>query len=245
MLLALLADIHANREALESCLQHAQAAGAGACSSWRLHRLRRRPRWVLDTVRTEVERGALAVRGNHDDAVLGRDAGMNASARAAIRWTRGQLDAEQRAFLAALPFTIEEGERLYVHANAWAPPEWGYIFGRVEAERSMRRTTSRIMICGHVHVPAIYYMASLEPARHFAPLAGCAIPLLPRRQWLAVIGAVGQSRDRDPSACYALLDDGEDTINFVRVPYDIDSAARKIVSAGLPHSLAARLYEGR
>jgi diadenosine tetraphosphatase ApaH/serine/threonine PP2A family protein phosphatase len=73
---------------------------------------------------------------------------------------------------------------------------------------------------------------------------GSGIPLLPNRRWLAVIGAVGQPRDGDPAACYALLHHEQGTLTYVRVPYDIDAAAEKIVKAGLPPPLAARLYRG-
>jgi diadenosine tetraphosphatase ApaH/serine/threonine PP2A family protein phosphatase len=78
----------------------------------------------------------------------------------------------------------------------------------------------------------------------FDPVARVEIPLNPQRRWLAVIGSVGQPRDRDPAACYAVLDDARGALTYVRVPYDIESAARKILAAGLPSMLAARLFEG-
>jgi diadenosine tetraphosphatase ApaH/serine/threonine PP2A family protein phosphatase len=78
----------------------------------------------------------------------------------------------------------------------------------------------------------------------FVPVPGAAIPLLPQRRWLAVLGAVGQPRDRNPDACYALLDDDGNTLTYVRVPYDAAAAAEKILDAGLPPVLAARLLEG-
>ena len=71
------------------------------------------------------------------------------------------------------------------------------------------------------------------------------MPLTPQRRWIAVIGAVGQPRDRNPAACYALYDDGPRTLTYVRVPYDVETAARKIRDAGLPPFLAARLASGR
>ena len=71
------------------------------------------------------------------------------------------------------------------------------------------------------------------------------MPLTRQRRWLAVLGAVGQPRDRNPAACYALYDDAVRTLTYVRVPYDIESAARKIRDAGLPPFLSARLALGR
>ena len=81
-----------------------------------------------------------------------------------------------------------------------------------------------------------------RPASHHGPVPAVAVPLMPDRRWLAVIGAVGQPRDGNPAACYALLHHERSTLTYVRVPYDIDAAAQKIVKAGLPAALAARLY---
>lgn len=247
MLIALLSDIHGNREALDACLDHAgrmradayvflgDYVGYGAD-----------PVSVLDTVRTYVARGAVALRGNHDEAAsdgLGLD--MNPLARAAIAWTHRQLDGERRAFLASLPLAHREGERLFVHANAWAPGDWGYVFDPVEAERSMRRTDARLTFCGHTHVPAVFQRLGAGAALPFTPAAGAGVPLAAGRQWLAVIGAVGQPRDGDPAACYALLDRERNLLTYLRVPYDVEAAASKIRAAGLPAPLAARLFEGR
>jgi len=246
MLTALLTDIHGNREALEACLEDAERRGAertvflGDYVGYGAD-----PGWVVDVVRSHVERGAIALKGNHDEAVFTEAATMNPLARAAIDWTRGQLGGDHLRFLADLPLTADEGDILYVHANAWAPGAWGYVTGPVEAERSLRRSAAHATFCGHVHAPALYHMAPDKPAVGFRPVAGCAIPLLPQRRWLAVIPAVGQPRDGDPDAGYALLDPEQGTLTFRRVPYDVDTAARKIMAAGLPSRLAARLFEGR
>ncbi len=246
MRIALMSDMHGNREAFEACLAHARRSavdrmiflgdyvGYGAD-----------PGWIVDTVRTEVARGAVALLGNHDAAALGDDDRMNADAQAAIRWTRGRLDADARAFLAGLPLGAREGDILYVHANAWAPGSWDYILDRFDAERSLERTDARVTLCGHVHVPALYAMAPGRPAQGHTPVPGVAVPLLPTRRWLAVIGAVGQPRDGNPAAAYALLDDARHALTTVRVPYDVEAAARKIADAGLPPRLAARLSLGR
>lgn len=245
MLVALMTDIHANREAFEACLDDAAARGVeryvflGDYVGYGPD-----PGWVLDRVRAHVAEGALALMGNHDAAALGRDAGMNALARAAIAWTRQRLDPDQLAFLAGLPLTLVEGEYLYVHANAWAPGGWDYVTSSIEAERSLGRTRARISFCGHVHVCAVYQMAPGRPPTAFRPCPGVSIPLLPHRRWLAVVGAVGQPRDGDPAACYALLQPERATLTYVRVPYDVEATAHKIRAAGLPPRLASRLLEG-
>jgi diadenosine tetraphosphatase ApaH/serine/threonine PP2A family protein phosphatase len=245
MLIALMSDIHANREAFSACLAHAGSypvdryvflgdyVGYGAD-----------PAWAVDTIMDHVERGAVALLGNHDQAISAAQVEMNEIALAAIEWTRTRLDARHREFLAGLPFTTEEADRLYVHASAWAPAEWHYVTDGYEAKQSFQATARRVTLCGHVHVPELYHLSATGKIGVFTPVAGVGIPLLPRRRWLAVIGAVGQPRDGVPAACYALLDEEEDTLTYVRVPYDIAAAAAKIRAAGLPSMLAARLEQG-
>jgi diadenosine tetraphosphatase ApaH/serine/threonine PP2A family protein phosphatase len=246
MLTAIMSDIHGNREAFSACLAHARRAGVdrlvylGDYVGYGAD-----PGWVLETVRSHVRDGAIALMGNHDDAITGADEDMHADAQAAIRWAREQINDDARAFVAALPLTHRNGHRLFVHANAWAPSRWGYIRGPIEAERSMRRTDARITICGHVHVPALYAMTPSKPAISYKPVAGVAVPLLASRHWLYTVGAVGQPRDGNPAAAYALLDDTRDMLTTVRVPYDVETAAQKIIAAGLPPPLAARLHIGR
>lgn len=246
MLIALLTDIHGNREAFSACLAHARAqnvdrfillgdyVGYGAD-----------PAWVVDTVRTLVAEGAVALLGNHDAAIDGSDDDMSNLAQDAIRWTRGQLGMEQRAFLSSLPVIHEEGSILYVHSNGYAPRAWHYITDVIEATRHFSRVEAHITFCGHVHVPMLYHMSTTAKVGSFAPVADNEIPLLPTRSWLAVIGAVGQPRDGVPAANYAIFDTARQNLRYFRVPYDFATAARKVREAGLPERLAQRLEEGR
>ena len=245
MLIALLTDIHANREALDSCLADARRRGAeryvflGDYVGYGAD-----PSYVVDTVARMAAVGAVALLGNHDEAVFGSTERMNPLAAAALAWTRGQLEDAQVAFLRERPFMVEEGDHLFVHANAYAPDGWGYVTDRLEAARSIAATSCRVTFCGHVHVPAILHLAPGRPISHLIPVDDAPIALSPEGRWLAVVGAVGQPRDDDSRACYALLDDPRNTLTYVRVSYDIDTAATKILRAGLPAPLAARLYRG-
>ena len=183
--------------------------------------------------------------GNHDEAVVKGPSGhMHEQGRAAIDWTRGQLDAAQLAFLAALPLTVTDDDRLYVHANARAPAEWGYVSSPAAAARSLAATTARITFCGHVHEPALYHSRADGAAGHFQPRAGYPTPLAGSRRWLVLPGSVGQPRDGNPAACCALLDTDAATLTFLRVPYDHDASAARIRAAGLPDAFAARLAQG-
>lgn len=246
MLIALLADLHANREAAEACLAHAARAGAGrTVFLGDLVGYGGDPAWMVDMVMARMERGAVAVLGNHDEAaVKGPSEAMVPDARAAAEWTHAALSAAQRDFLAGLPLAVEEGACLYVHANAWAPERWGYINGASAAERSLKATDRRVTFCGHVHQPALYHLSPVGHASHFEPQPGAPNPLGGRRRWLAVPGSVGQPRDGNPAACYALFDGATGVLTFHRVPYDHETAARKVQQAGLPPRLAARLREG-
>ena len=249
MRIALLADLHANREATEACLAKLRRLGydrlvlLGDLVGYGAD-----PEWMLDSAQAWIADGALAVLGNHDDDVLHADdrasAGKHPDARVALAWTRRRLDAAQRRFLETLPLSIEDDDRLYVHANAWAPAQWGYVANALAAAQSMRATAQRITFCGHVHQPALYHSESDGSARHFAPTPGVAMPLLASRHWLALPGAVGQSRDGNPAACCGLYDTTRGALTLLRVAYDHHAAAAKILAAGLPASLAARLNAG-
>jgi diadenosine tetraphosphatase ApaH/serine/threonine PP2A family protein phosphatase len=246
MTIALMADIHANREALSACLAHARAQGAtrfvflGDVVGYGAD-----PQWAVDTLAEHLESGAIAVKGNHDEALGKPEERMNADATRAIEWTRGRLDPASTALLSGLPYTAEEGEILFTHANSYAPRDWGYVRSEREAELCLRSCGARWIFCGHTHVPALFHMSPMRPPAYFAPLPGRDVPLLASRRWLGVIGSVGQPRDGNPAACYALLDPEGGSLTVHRVPYDVAAAARKIRDAGLPESLWMRLLEGR
>jgi diadenosine tetraphosphatase ApaH/serine/threonine PP2A family protein phosphatase len=192
-----------------------------------------------------ASRGAMVVQGNHDHAAgNGARPQMHAEAREVIEWTRGQLRAEQIDFLAKLPLTQELGNMLFVHASAHEPAKWEYVTGLEEAERSLRAAHSRIVFSGHVHAPALYRRADDGRMGAHQPVAGVAIALRPQHQYLVIPGAVGQPRDGNCAACYALYDDVTRELCYFRVPYDHGAAARRVIASGLPIVFAMRLIEG-
>jgi diadenosine tetraphosphatase ApaH/serine/threonine PP2A family protein phosphatase len=244
--LAIFADIHANRQAFSACLDAARAHGAerivllGDYVGYGAD-----PEWSLDAVMGLVEAGAPAVRGNHDNAIGIASDTMNAEAQAAIEWTRGRLGAAQRRFLADLPLTLAEDDRLYVHSEASNPARWRYVQGAADAARSMIATPAHVTFCGHIHQPALYSMSTTAKMTSFVPIAGVPVQLLKGRQWLAVLGSVGQPRDGNPAASFVLFDTSSCEITYCRVPYDFETAARRIRENGLPVWLADRLAVGR
>ena len=246
MRLALLTDLHANREAVEACLAHAGQQGADSYAfTGDFVGYGADPAWVVDTVMGYVARGAVAVQGNHDYSVT-RPARpqMHAEAREVIEWTRGQLNDAQLAFLAGLPLTKEQGNMLFVHASAHEPVKWEYVTGVEEAERSLRATHSRLVFSGHVHAPALYRRADDGRMGAHTPTPAKRIPVHPQHQYLVIPGSVGQPRDGNCAACYAIYDDAARTLNYSRIPYDHGAAARRVISSGLPIVFAMRLIEG-
>lgn len=245
MRIAFLADIHANREAFEACLAHAREQGAdrlvflGDYVNYGAD-----PEWVVATLMEHVARGGVAVLGNHDAAVGQWGASMSSPAEVALEWTRVQLGAEHRAFLAGLPLTHEEDGLLFVHTGVAEPAKWAYVTDTEDAALYLKATKHRVTICAHVHKPALYNVSAAARITAFRPVAGIPVPLLPQRRWLAVVGSVGQPRDGNSAAAYALLDTVKGEITTYRVAYDIDAAAEKIRAAGLPEMLADRLKWG-
>ncbi|HZW20665.1 metallophosphoesterase family protein [Noviherbaspirillum sp.] len=247
MLIAILTDIHANREAMTACLAHARERNAQRYAFLGdLVGYGADPAWVVDTVMDYVARGAFAVQGNHDIAVTqAASKHMNPQAREVVEWTRAQLNEEQLQFLDKLPLTQEHNNLLFVHATAAEPKSWEYITGTLEAVKSMHATRARITFCGHVHEPALYNLSPTGKVSSFVPTGDSSIPLGTQRRWLVLPGSVGQPRDGNPAACYALFDDVTHELVYFRVPYDYESAAAKIRAAGLPQSIGNRLEHGR
>ena len=241
MLLALFSDIHANRQAFTACLEAAHSRGAE-----RLVLLGDYvgyggdPEWTVDTVMNLVDNGAVAIRGNHDHAVISMSESMNAEARAAIEWTCTRLNAVQRRFLGELPLRLDEEDRLYVHSEASQPLRWRYVMAASDASRSLIATSALVTFCGHV-----YSMSVTAGMTSLAPAMGVPVQLSQGRRWLAVVGSVGQPRDGDPAAAFALYDTISRQITCCRVSYDVEAAARRILDNGLPVWLADRLFAGR
>jgi diadenosine tetraphosphatase ApaH/serine/threonine PP2A family protein phosphatase len=246
MKLALITDIHANCEAFQACLDAAQRHGAerlallGDFVGYGAD-----PGWVVQRVRDLVEGGAIAVKGNHDEAVVnGPNPLMVDEARRVITWTRSQLSSEQVQFLSSLPHTAEDLECLFVHANAHAPRRWAYILDRVDATLSLDACEQGILFAGHVHEPRLYRRNTHDEVIDLIPAPGVAVHLASDHQWLVLPGSAGQPRDGNPAACWALYDTATRELAFHRTPYDHARAAEKIIAAGLPSALGRRLLVG-
>lgn len=245
MRLAILSDIHANREAFEAVL-----ADLGQRRIDRLVFLGDLvgygpdPGWCLDKVAEAQARGAIVVRGNHDRAVGVPDGLMNDPARRVIDWTVDRLTVPQKMFLEDLPLMAELDGFLFVHASADTPADWTYITNEEKAETCLAASPARVVFCGHVHKAALYSRDRTGRIASHRFATGLPVPLLRSRRWLSVVGSAGQPRDGSGLASYCIVDRDTNELTFRRVGYDSATTARKMRGAGLPESLAARLVLG-
>ena len=245
MRVAVLSDIHANLEALEACLAHAgereadafallgDFVGYGADAAA-----------AVDVVMRLATDGAIVVKGNHDAAMEQPRSYFNFDARASLDLARNSLRGEQLQFLASLPLTSERAPSCFVHATAASPARWDYIDSASAALRCAQASQATYTFCGHVHDQQLYFMTAGGRMSRFVPVPGAAIPMRGPRPWLAIVGSVGQPRDRNPAAAYAMFDDAANEITFFRVAYDHRAAAARIRAAGLPEALAYRVESG-
>ena len=238
-MLALLADIHANLEALEACL--ADARGRGATRYVFLGDLvgyGADPAAVLRVIRGYAAEGAVVVQGNHDAAVARSTGGLSEGARDTILWTREVLGKEEISWLGSLPLCVREERICFVHASAASPARWEYLDDPASAKRSAEAAGSCWTFGGHVHHQMLYFGTAGGAMSAFVPVPGSPVPTPRTRRWVAIAGSVGQPRERNPAAAYALFDPQRETLTFRRVPYDHEAPARKVRAAGLPDLFA-------
>lgn len=238
---AILSDIHANLEALRAVLGDARGRADTLLCLGDIVGYGADPEACIELV---AEHCRLTVGGNHEHAVAGRiDLGwFNPYARAAAEWTHDRLDDDQRAWLGSLPLVSEAGDATLVHASPAHPEDWDYLVSAEDGFGAFGAFTTRLCFVGHSHLPGRWVQGSWGQA-HAAGTQ--AVTIDPGCRYIVNVGSVGQPRDRDPRAAYALWDVEARTVTIRRVAYDLAAARAKIIAAGLPKFLADRLAEGR
>jgi diadenosine tetraphosphatase ApaH/serine/threonine PP2A family protein phosphatase len=249
MKLALLSDIHANLGALDACLVHARSHGAQRFALLGdLVGYGAEPAQVVNLVMELAQAGALVLRGNHDVMAAFPPKDAKALGDSTALWTHEQLSADQRQFLVNLPMTSQIDDVLLVHASADNPELWRYVDDERSAGASLDAAVAmpgvRYVFGGHVHRQTLYYRGAGRGLMAFNPTPGVTVPTPRHRQWIATIGSVGQPRDGNPKAMYALFDTSMAQLTFHRVAYDHHAAATAIRQAGLLEFFAKRLEEG-
>jgi predicted phosphodiesterase len=185
-----------------------------------------------------------ALAGNHDHAVLDLtdSSGFNPYAKAAISWTKEAITPASVKYLKSLEIKKILGEVSFVHSTPYQPEKWNYILTLQSASFNFDYFDSRICFIGHSHVPIILTRNShrkcyIHDGLHLEAKEDC--------KYIVNIGSVGQPRDGNPQACYAVYDPEEETVQIKRVSYDVSVAQKKIIDVGLPRYLADRLQSGR
>lgn len=238
---AVVSDVHGNLEALGAVLEDADRAGATVLCLGDIVGYGADPGPCVDLIGS---RALVTVVGNHEYAVLGRldRRWFNAVARTAAVWSEGVLGADRLAWLGTLPLTAEVDDATLVHASPRMPEEWDYLMFAQDGWAALPAFATRLCFIGHTHVPTVWSVGSSGPEWDTGNID---VTLEPGRRYLVNVGSVGQPRDHDARASYALWDSDERRVRIVRVAYDVETARRKIIDAGLPRVLGDRLVVGR
>lgn len=243
MQILVLADIHANLAALEAVLTAAPPVDA----VWNLGDSVGYGPWPGETMaRLTSLQPSVWLAGNHDLAAIGsldlED--FNHLARAAAEWTGSCLSSEDRRFLANLP-SLVIAERVTLAHGSPREPVWEYVTSQAMAASMFGYFETAGCLVGHTHVPlAVVQRADVALAEHQSFRERDQLDLTDAK-WLINPGSVGQPRDGDPRASFAVLDLDRQTITNYRVPYDIARTQREMAAVGLPRLLIERLRLGR
>jgi diadenosine tetraphosphatase ApaH/serine/threonine PP2A family protein phosphatase len=242
-----LTDIHANLEALEACIADAGARGFDrALVLGDLVGYGADPNAVIDCIQ---RLNPLAiVRGNHDKVACGLEQaeGFNSVARSAAHWTFDLLTPAHRQWLALLPAGPHNVDDLVQICHGSPYDEDAYIFDDLDALRALKVSERPLCLFGHTHYPATFEL-SADAFDSVGPSAAAEsrLVLVDAAKYLVNPGSVGQPRDGDPRAAYAIVDVQQRCVEMFRLSYAVEEAQAKVVKAGLPDVLAQRLGMGR
>ncbi|MGA2246819.1 MAG: metallophosphoesterase family protein [Verrucomicrobiota bacterium] len=237
---AVIADIHGNLDAFQVVLEdiRAQKATHIVCLG-DVVGYNAQPKECLDIVR---QMNIPCVKGNHDEYCSTENHldGFNPHAAEAVHWTRNQLPAEDKQWLRELKYSRMAANFTMVHATLDAPERWGYVFDKLAAAASFPYQNTQMCFFGHTHVPVAFMRDTVVRGGTYSKFK-----VDPSKKYFINVGAVGQPRDNNPKAAYVIYDMDAQTIELRRLDYDIASAQKKILAAGLPERLAERLAFGR
>jgi diadenosine tetraphosphatase ApaH/serine/threonine PP2A family protein phosphatase len=237
---ASIGDVHSNLEALQAVLADAEEQGITnyACLG-DIVGYNANPCECLDIIRNL---NCTCVRGNHDHYCSHDEnlSGFHPLAADVVDWTRQQLSSEQAEFLRNLRYSAPVETFTIVHSTLDTPEMWGYVFDKLEAEANFNYQTTSICFYGHTHVPLAFEKGDGIRCGLYS-----RIKIALGKKYFINVGSVGQPRDGDPRACYAIYNMIDNVIELRRVAYDFRITQQKILDAGLPGRIAARLAVGR
>jgi predicted phosphodiesterase len=225
---AVLADVHANLEALQAVLADSeQQKCTGYAFLGDFVGYGADPKACIDIVRAM---NAPCVKGNQDEYCSAESPldGFNPAAAQAVLWTRKQLTANDREWLRSLEYVRKVENFTIVHASLSAPERWGYVFDKFAAASHFEFQQTPVTFFGHTHVPVAFVMETVVRGGTYAKLT-----IERGKRYFINGGAVGQPRDNNPKAAYVIYDLCTNAVELRRVDYDIATAQRKIREAGL------------
>jgi predicted phosphodiesterase len=243
----ILSDIHANQAALDAVLAASQDQWERVACLGDLVGYGPDPNEVIGCIRGL---SAVTIRGNHDKAGCGMDdaSSFNPVARAAVDWTREHLTASNIEYLKQLPIGPQEVDGLVLVHGA-LQDEDEYVFAPAQALDGLIESPSSVTFFGHTHVQGGFSLHdNTVGSIRVHPGGGNAadrLKLDTASRYLLNPGSVGQPRDGDPRAAYAIADLDERLVEFWRVPYDVEAVQKRMADAGLPEPLILRLSFGR
>jgi diadenosine tetraphosphatase ApaH/serine/threonine PP2A family protein phosphatase len=240
---ALIADIHSNLTAFQAVLGDVEARG-GVAEIWCLGDVVGYGPDPHQCIELLGQYEHVCVAGNHDWAAINKldTAYFNPVAAAACHWTAQQLADEDRAYLGNLPLTIKKGDFTLVHGSP-REPIWEYLLSIREAEENRAHFETKFCLIGHSHVPLVFKYGESGKCS-LSPLSDGGEVTLGEARLIINPGGVGQPRDGDPRASYAIYDEETRAVTLHRVAYDIRATQKRMMKHGLPMPLVTRLSYG-
>jgi diadenosine tetraphosphatase ApaH/serine/threonine PP2A family protein phosphatase len=239
---ALVSDIHGNLEALKAVFADLRSRGVERVYSLGdVVGYGPEPEGCLELLRREAE---VQLMGNHDAAVLEMTsvADFNENARLAVEWSRKVMAEESLDFMRDLPYVARRDGFLLVHSSPEEPPAWHYILSLGGARRSFEHFSERACFIGHTHVP---FVITRRPDGVVEEVTDRPVEFEEGCRYLVNVGSVGQPRDRDPRASYAIVDAAAGALEIRRVHYPVEKTQQLMRDRGLPPFLIERLAVGR
>jgi diadenosine tetraphosphatase ApaH/serine/threonine PP2A family protein phosphatase len=240
MRFAIFSDIHSNLEAFEAVMADAQA---NKCTHFvclgDVIGYNANPHECVERVR---ELDCPIVKGNHDEqaSLTESSRDFNEMAEAAIQWTRDHLTEADKTWLRDLKLQRQVRDFTIVHATLDTPEQWGYVFNNLDAAASFTYQHTTVCFFGHTHVPIAFIRDEGVQRQRIDKLR-----IDPGKKYFINVGSVGQPRDGDWHAAYCIYHVDSSVVEQRRLKYDLETAQKKIIDAGLPHLLAERLAIGR
>ncbi len=247
MRLLVLSDIHANQTALDAVLAAAEGRWDRVVCLGDMVGYGPDPNEVIERVQ---KLGAFTIRGNHDKAGCGLDNAedFNPVARSAVEWTRQHLRPENADFLRQLPQGPAEIDGVVLIHGA-LKDEDHYVFAPADALEGLLDSPAPVTFFGHTHMQGgfAFQNNTVEVIRvRLGPKdSSTTLELNPDARYLLNPGSIGQPRDGDPRAAFAIAEPDRHCVEFWRVPYDVEAVQKRMTKAGLPESLILRLAFGR